>query len=88
MVSVVEQMLDEYAASVRGKDVDRFVGLYADEVRVFDLWGQWSYDGTAAWREMAAKWFGSLGSEQVAVEFDDVQTVVGEDVAVSRMPLP
>ena len=83
MVSVVEQMLDEYAASVRGKDVDRFVGLYADEVRVFDLWGQWSYDGTAAWREMAAKWFGSLGSEQVAVEFDDVQTVVGEDVAVA-----
>jgi uncharacterized protein (TIGR02246 family) len=82
-VSVIEQMLEEYAESVRAKDVDRFVALYHDDVRVFDTWGRWSYQGAAAWREMAAEWFGSLGSEQVAVELQDLQTVVGTDVAVA-----
>src|SRR5262249_15723003 len=48
-----------------------------------DMWGRWSYDGAAPWREMAAEWFGSLGSEQVAVEYQDLQSVVGADVAVA-----
>ncbi len=82
-VDVIEQLLQEYARSVRAKDVDRFVALYDDEVRVFDMWGRWSYDGAAAWREMALEWFGSLKSEQVAVVFEDVQTVVGDEVAVA-----
>jgi len=29
----MEKMLDKYAAAVRAKDVDAFVGLYADDVR-------------------------------------------------------
>jgi uncharacterized protein (TIGR02246 family) len=77
----IEQVLEGYVAAVRAKDVDGFVALYADDVRVFDMWGRWSYDGADAWRGMAEEWFGSLGEEQVAVEFDDVQTVVGDEVA-------
>lgn len=77
----IEAMLTEYAAAVRAKDVDRFVALYASDVRVFDLWERWSYDGAAAWRGMVTEWFGSLGDEQVGVEFEGVQTVVGADVA-------
>ena len=80
----IEQMLDRYAAAARAKDVDGFVALYADDVCVFDTWGRWSYDGAEAWRGMVAEWFGSLGDEQVAVEFDDVETVVGDDVAVAH----
>jgi uncharacterized protein (TIGR02246 family) len=80
----VEQVLEGYAAAVRAKDVDSFVALYANDVRVFDMWGRWSYDGGEEWRAMATDWFGSLGSEQVAVEFDDVESVVGDDVAVAH----
>jgi uncharacterized protein (TIGR02246 family) len=80
----IEQMLAGYAAAVRAKDLDSFVTLYANDVHVFDMWGRWSYDGVDAWRAMAEEWFGSLGSEQVAVEFEDVQTVVGEDVAIAH----
>jgi ketosteroid isomerase-like protein len=82
-VDVIEQLLTDYSEAVRAKDVDRFVALYSADVRVFDMWGRWSYDDAAAWREVAAKWFGSLGSEQVAVEVADVHTVIGEDVAVA-----
>ena len=78
----MEQMLDSYAAAVRAKDVEAFVGLYADDVRTFDLWSEWSYDGKPAFREMVTEWFGSLPDDEVvAVEFDEIRTQAGEDVA-------
>lgn len=80
----IEHVLEAYARAVRAKDVDGFVSLYANDVRVFDLWGCWSYEGADAWRGMAEEWFGSLGDEQVAVEFEAVQTVVGEDLAIAH----
>ena len=80
----IEQVLEGYATAVRRKDADAFVSLYAPHVRVFEMWGRWSYDGVAAWRGMAEEWFGSLGEEQVAVEFDNVETVTGAGVAVAH----
>ena len=77
----MEEMLDAYAAAVRAKAADAFVGLYADDVRNFDLWSVWSYDGKDALREMVAEWFGSLGDdEEVAVRFDDVRAHAGGNV--------
>ncbi len=78
----MDEILDAYAAAVRAKDVDAFVGLYADDVRNFDLWSEWSYDGKEALRGMVAEWFGSLDDDEVvAVSFDDVRTQPGSDVA-------
>jgi uncharacterized protein (TIGR02246 family) len=78
----MEQVLDSYAAAVRAKDVDAFVGLYADDVRTFDLWSVWSYDGKDALRGTVAEWFGSLPDDEVVeVGFDEVRTQVGEEIA-------
>src|SRR5689334_7692402 len=79
--SAVARALQTYAEAVRGKDVDAFVALYDDDVRVFDLWGRWSYEGQDAWRAMVADWFGSLGTETVRVEFDDVRTTAAPGLA-------
>jgi uncharacterized protein (TIGR02246 family) len=78
----MEEVLEAYAAAVRAKDVEGFVGLYADDVRTFDLWSEWSYDGKAAFRGMVTEWFGSLPDDEVvAVSFDDVRAQTGSDVA-------
>jgi uncharacterized protein (TIGR02246 family) len=78
----MEEMLTAYAAAVRAKDVDAFLALYADDVRNFDLWGVWSYDGKEELRGMVAEWFGSLPDDEVVtVKFDDVRTQAGEAVA-------
>jgi len=75
-------MLRAYAAAVRAKDADAFLDLYADDVRNFDLWNEWSYDGKPALREMVTEWFGSLADdEEVLVEWDDLRTQDGDDVA-------
>ena len=68
----MDELLDEYRAAAAAKDVDRFVALYDDEVRVFDLWGRWSYEGRADWRVAVAEWFRSLGAEGVEVSFSQV----------------
>jgi ketosteroid isomerase-like protein len=54
--------------------------LYTDDVRTFDLWSVWSYDGKAAFREMVAE-CGSLGSDVVAVEFDEIRLEAADEVA-------
>jgi uncharacterized protein (TIGR02246 family) len=77
----IEQMLESYKATAYAKNVDAFVALFDDDVRVFDMWGRWSYEGAGEWRRTVGEWFGSLGDERVAVEFDDVETTIGEDVA-------
>jgi uncharacterized protein (TIGR02246 family) len=77
-----EEVLEAYAAAVRAKDVEAFLALYSDDVRTFDLWSVWTYDGKPALRGMVEDWFGSpQTSPQVAVEFDDVRVETGDDVA-------
>lgn len=80
----IEQLFDRYREAVHAKDVDAFASLFDDDVHVFDMWGRWSYDGLDEWRKMAAEWFGSLGSDTAVVEFDDVQTIVGDGVAAAH----
>lgn len=78
----VTQVLDAYKAAVFAKDVDAFVALYDRDVCVFDMWGEWSYNGVEAWRKMVTDWFGSLGTERVSVNMNDVQVVGEQDVVV------
>ena len=78
---MIEQMVEAYTTAVHTKDAAAFAALYADDVLAFDTWA-WSNDGASAVRAMADEWFGSLGSDQVRVEFDDIRATVGEEVAV------
>ena len=77
----MEEMLEAYAAAVGAKDVDAFVDLYEDDIRTFDLWSVWAYDGKPEFREMVREWFVSLPDvEVVEVSFDEVRTQSGADV--------
>jgi uncharacterized protein (TIGR02246 family) len=80
----VQSALQAYTDAVYAKDADAFVAVFDDDVRVFDMWGRWSHDGIEEWRENAVNWFDSLGDERVRVEFDDVESIVGEDIAVAH----
>jgi uncharacterized protein (TIGR02246 family) len=76
------QVLDTYKAAVFAKDVAAFVAQYAQDVCVFDMWSEWSYNGLEAWRDTVTDWFGSLGDERVVVDMDSVQMILAHDVAV------
>jgi ketosteroid isomerase-like protein len=71
----VLRALDTYQSAVLAKNAETFMHIYDAEVRVFDAWGVWSYEGAAAWRIAVEGWFTSLGSETVRVRFDDVKVI-------------
>ena len=55
--------------------------LYDPNVRVFDAWGVWEYEGADAWRRAVEGWLTSLGTERVKVSFDEVKSLLGKDVS-------
>ena len=73
----VLRSIETYKSAVLAKNADTFMHLYDPDVRVFDTWGVWSYEGAAAWRVAVEGWFSSLGAESVRVTFDDVK-IIGE----------
>jgi uncharacterized protein (TIGR02246 family) len=75
-------VLNRYRTAILNKDVDGMMALYADDVRVFDAWGVWTYEGAAAWRQAVERWFGSLQNETVKVGLEDIRTDGGSDLAV------
>jgi uncharacterized protein (TIGR02246 family) len=83
-IAPISQVLTAYQAAVHAKDIDAFVALYDADVRIFDMWGQWSLNGIGAWRAMASEWFGSLGTETVRVGVEDVHIDAGHDVAAAH----
>lgn len=71
----VLRALDTYQSAILAKNAETFMHLYDSDVRVFDTWGVWSYEGAAAWRVAVEAWFTSLGHETVRVTFDDVKII-------------
>jgi ketosteroid isomerase-like protein len=78
---LVLQALETYKSAVLSKDVEALMHLYDPDVRVFDTWGVWSYEGAAAWRVAIEGWFSSLKNDKCRVAFDDVKTISGSDFA-------
>ena len=76
----VARIIGIYQSAAFDKNVDAFMRLYDPNVRVFDAWGVWVYEGAEAWRRAVEGWFTSLGTEHVKVSFEDVQAWVGKDV--------
>ncbi len=77
----IARVLEAYESAVFSRDVEAFMRLYDPKVRVFDAWGAWSYEGSAAWQSAIEAWFTSLGTERVKVRFDEVQSSGGRELA-------
>ena len=76
----IRQLLAGYQSAVLAKDVEAFVALYADDVLIYELWGNWTHD-LASWRAMAKGWFEFLGDERSVVEAAEVQVTASGDMA-------
>lgn len=77
----VLKALDTYKSAVLAKNAETFMHLYAPDVRVFDTWGVWSYEGAAAWRVAVEGWFASLGDQSVRVSFEDLKITAAQGFA-------
>ena len=74
----VLRAIDTYKSAVLAKNAETLMHLYAPQVRVFDAWGTWSYEGASAWQVAVEGWFASLGGETVRVSFDELRILAGQ----------
>lgn len=77
----IEIILNKYKTTAESKDVEGHISIYDENVVVFDLWDQWSMQGRSAVRAMVSEWFGSLGIENVKIDFDIQQAMHKGDFA-------
>lgn len=76
------QVVAAYEQAVFTKNVEAFAALYASDVHIFDMWGEWSIQGLDSWRLMAEGWFASLGTERVIVTSDVIDSTITDELAV------
>ncbi|MCI2959221.1 nuclear transport factor 2 family protein [Agromyces atrinae] len=69
---VVEAITDSYIEAVAAQDAEALLALYAPDVRVFDLWTEWSFEGVDAWTRQITAWFDSIDGGAVRASFDDL----------------
>jgi ketosteroid isomerase-like protein len=78
VTAAVHKIQGAYIDAVFARSVPVFMRLYHPNVRVFDAWGVWQYEGAAAWELAVEGWFQSLGTERIRVAFEETQ-VFGSD---------
>lgn len=76
----IEGLVEEWAAAVRAKDVDRMLVHYADDVLVYDLAAPLETKGKAHLREHWSSWFASIDGP-LGCEHHHLEITSGDDVA-------
>jgi ketosteroid isomerase-like protein len=78
----VGQIIERYKSAVLDRDVAAFMRLYDPDVRIFDAWDNWSYEGAAQWQVAVEAWFTPHAAERIEVGFEHVQCAGTLDVCV------
>jgi uncharacterized protein (TIGR02246 family) len=79
----IRRLVQDWAAAVRAKDVDRVVSHYAADVVSFDLAPPLQYVGREALRKSLAEWFRTFQGP-VGYDVHDLSITAGGDVAFCR----
>ncbi len=73
-----------YALALRNRDKELMKSLYHPDIVFFDLWNEYSLKGKAAIGAMIDDWFDSIGTENVAADFENVESSVGDTVGFTN----
>ena len=79
----VRQLIDDWAAAIRAKDVERAMSYYAADVVSFDLAPPLQYAGANAISKGLAQWFATWAGP-IGYEIRDLSINVGDEVAFCR----
>jgi ketosteroid isomerase-like protein len=70
-----------YKETAWEKNVNGMVGLYDDNVLIFDMWHKGFVKGLEEWTMVITEWLTSLKEEKVNVSFDMIEIQESGDVA-------
>lgn len=76
--------MDERAAAMAARDIERLMAVYTADVVYFDLVPPLSYTGAAALRSRFIDWFGRWESP-IGQYVDHLRVIAADDVAIAFM---
>jgi ketosteroid isomerase-like protein len=76
----IQDFFTIYKQSAWHRDTESMIGLYHDNVVIFDMWKQGYQKGLREWSGVIENWFGSLGEEKVNVIFQMIDIHENDDV--------
>ena len=62
-----------YQQAAWDQDIESMIGLYDDNVVVYDMWTHGYQMGLAGWSGVIKDWLGALGDEKVKVTFEMIE---------------
>ncbi len=62
-----------YKQAAWDKDIEGMIGLYDDQVVIFDMWTKGYQTGLPEWSAVIKDWLGTLGEERVRVHFERIE---------------
>ena len=77
----VDKLRQRYINAVAARNANALIQLYDPKARIFDAWGVWEYNGTAAWQIAVEGWFSSQPTGKLQVSFSDCTVVGSLDLA-------
>jgi len=79
----IESLFESYKNAVLHRDVEAFISIFDEDLRVFDMW-EWEYNGLAPWRNMVGGWFSFVdASEKIVVAFEDIRINAAGEMTVA-----
>lgn len=82
-MKTVQDVLDQYKLSVYNQDINLFMDLYDDSVRIFDSWNTWEIKSKSEWRIVIENWFNGLKRDgsTLRVSFEDPHVHQDDSIA-------
>ena len=82
-ITKVQDVLENYKSAVYEKDVEKFLSTYAEDVHIYDCWGNWESKGISLWRDNVKEWFNGLNEDGylLKVDFNDVSIQENTNIA-------
>ncbi|KZE50909.1 nuclear transport factor 2 family protein [Rossellomorea marisflavi] len=78
-----KDVLELYKTAVYEQDVEKFLSAHAEDVHIYDCWGDWECRGISEWRKSVTEWFYGLKEEAevLKVLFNEVKIEESNTVA-------
>ena len=82
-ITKVQDVLENYKSAVYEKDVEKFLSTYAEDVHIYDCWGNWESKGISLWKESVTEWFNGLNGDGylLKVDFNDASIQENTNIA-------
>jgi ketosteroid isomerase-like protein len=73
-----------YKKAAWEQDIPGMLGLYSNDVIIFDMWGQGVYHGLKDWAAVITNWLSALKEERVHVTFEMIAIEESKTIAFAN----